>query len=68
MVDISEYKVGIILSIEDCGKSAGKPLKSCHVNVGDPTNPLTVVTSAPNVREGSRYEHTRGRVSTFDKN
>ena len=54
MVDISEYKVGVVLSLEECGKSKGKPLKACKVNVGDESNPITVVTSASNVREGSR--------------
>ena len=55
MVDISEYKVGVVLSLEECGgKSKGKPLKACKVNIGDESNPITVVTSASNVREGSR--------------
>ena len=54
MVDISEYKVGVVLSLDECGKSKGKPLKACKVNVGDESNPVTIVTSASNVREGSR--------------
>jgi tRNA-binding EMAP/Myf-like protein len=55
MVDISEYKVGVILSLEECGKAkGGKALKACKVNIGDESNPITVVTSASNVREGSR--------------
>jgi tRNA-binding EMAP/Myf-like protein len=55
MVDISEYKVGVLLSVEDCGKTkSGKALKACKVNIGDESNPITVVTSASNVREGSR--------------
>ena len=53
MVDISEYKVGVVLSVEDSGKKGGKPLKICSVNIGD-DEPVTIVTSAPNVRDGSR--------------
>lgn len=54
MVDISEYKVGIVLSVEESSsKKSGKPLRVCSINVGD-TEPLSVVTTAPNVREGSR--------------
>lgn len=54
MVDLSGYKVGVILSLEDTGGKGGKPLKACKVNVGDESNPVTVVTAAPNVRQGSR--------------
>lgn len=57
MVDVSQYKVGIVLSLEGCGCKdvSGKALKACKVNVtGDETNPLTIVTSASNVRKGSR--------------
>lgn len=57
MVDVSQYKVGVVLSLEGCGgkSSSGKALKACKVNVtGDETNPLTIVTSASNVRTGSR--------------
>ena len=53
MVDISEYKVGVVLSVEESGKKGGKALKICSVNVGG-DEPLTIVTSAPNVRDGSR--------------
>jgi predicted RNA-binding protein with EMAP domain len=53
MADTSQYKVGIVLSVET-KKSGGKPLKACSVDVGDQDNPITVVTSASNVREGSR--------------
>jgi len=46
------YKVGVVLSVEGCGgKGAG--LKACKVDVGN-DQVLTVVTSASNVREGSR--------------
>lgn len=55
MPDLSLYKVGVVESIEDCGTSKGKKLRACKVNVGDADNLLTVVTAAPNVREGSRY-------------
>ena len=57
MVDTSVYKVGIVLGLEDCGgggKAGGRQLRSCKVNVGDETDPITVVTSATNVRVGSR--------------
>ena len=52
--DLSQYKVGEVLSLEDCGSSKGKTLRKCTVNVGDEANPLTIVTAAPNVRQGSR--------------
>lgn len=51
--DTSQYKVGIVLSIEDKSASGKKPLKACSVNIGG-EEPITVVTSASNVREGSR--------------
>ena len=57
-MSISEYKVGVILSLEGCGNcksKIGKALKACKVNIGDENNPITVVTSASNVRTGSRY-------------
>jgi tRNA-binding EMAP/Myf-like protein len=54
MADISEYKVGVVLSVADSEKKGGKTLKTCSINVGDPCRPLTVVTAATNVREGSR--------------
>ena len=63
MTDISEYKVGVILSVEELGastKSKGssnnnnKALKCCVVNIGPDSEPLTVVTVASNVRVGSR--------------
>ena len=54
MVNSSEYKVGVVLTLEDCGKSRGRTLKACTVNVGDESKPVTVVTSANNVRVGSR--------------
>ena len=55
MGDVSEYKVGIVLTLENCGHGGGgKALKACNVNIGDSDNPITVVTAAPNVRVGSR--------------
>mmetsp|Transcript_31946 Transcript_31946/g.48600 ORF Transcript_31946/g.48600 Transcript_31946/m.48600 type:complete len:172 (+) Transcript_31946:67-582(+) len=53
MVDISEYKVGAVLSIEESAKKGGKTLKICSVDIGSEKS-ITVVTSAPNVRNGSR--------------
>jgi len=53
MADTSKYKVGIVLSIEDKSISGKKPLKICSVNIGD-NEPITVVTNASNVRDGSR--------------
>ena len=54
MVDTSEYKVGVVLSVEEKAKSSnGKPLRACSVNIGA-DEPIAVVTSAPNVRDGSR--------------
>ena len=53
MADTSQYKVGIVLSVEDKGASGKKPLKVCSVNIGG-DDPITVVTNASNVREGSR--------------
>lgn len=52
MVDRSAYKVGVVVSIGDCGSKSS--LRVCEVNVGDENNPVTVVTAAKNVREGSR--------------
>ena len=54
---LSEYKVGVVESIEDCSGGGGKSkaLRSCQINIGDVDKPITVVTSASNVREGSRY-------------
>ena len=53
MTDITQYKVGVVLSVTE-KKGCGKPLKSCIVNVGE-DKPINVVTSATNVREGSRW-------------
>jgi tRNA-binding EMAP/Myf-like protein len=54
MVDRSLYKVGVVVSCQNTGEKGQKPMKVCLVNIGDEGNPLTVVTSATNVREGSR--------------
>lgn len=52
MLDSSQYKVGVVLSVETA-KSGGKPLKKCTVNIGT-EDPIVVVTAATNVREASR--------------
>jgi len=72
-IDVSPYKVGIIISLEDCGKSGGKPLRACKVRIGGVDNDnfeegdvVTVVTSAPNVREHSRYVPERYLVLSVD--
>jgi tRNA-binding EMAP/Myf-like protein len=58
MADISEYLVGVVVSVEElpAKTKGGKVLKICYIRVGeDGVDPLlTVVTGAPNVREGSR--------------
>lgn len=56
MADISQYKVGVVLSVDPCPSKGGKPLRACRINVGDGDGDgaITVVTSASNVREGSR--------------
>ncbi len=56
-IDLSQYKIGVILSLEDCGncKKGGKALRACKIQIGGDDEVLTVVTSAPNVREKSRY-------------
>ena len=53
MVDTTQYKVGVVLSVTE-KKGCGRPLKSCIVNVGE-DKPINVVTSASNVRGGSRW-------------
>lgn len=52
MADISQYKVGVVLSVEEKSASGKKALKVCSVDVGEGT--ITVVTNASNVRDGSR--------------
>uniref|UniRef100_A0A6U3SCI2 tRNA-binding domain-containing protein n=1 Tax=Ditylum brightwellii TaxID=49249 RepID=A0A6U3SCI2_9STRA len=55
MADISQYKVGVVVSLEGCGgkSKSGKALKACAVNIGE-EDTITVVTSASNIREQSR--------------
>eukprot|EP01083_Nonionella_stella_P085704 237708_1 len=56
-IDLSQYKVGVIRSLEDCGKckKGGKALRSCTIQIGDQDDDvISVVTSAPNVRDQSR--------------
>lgn len=52
-VDVSQYKVGVIQSLEECGSSRGQTLKACKIKISE-DDIICVVTSAPNVREGSR--------------
>jgi len=57
--DLSQYKIGVIHSVEDCGKckAGGKVLRSLRVQIsqGDDDDCfISVVTSANNVRENSR--------------
>ena len=61
MVDTSQYKVGIVLSVENKAVPGKKPLKICSIDIGNATDgggggegPITVVTNATNVRDGSR--------------
>jgi len=55
MAKIADYRVGVVLSVvESDKKGGGKALRVCSINVGDVNQPLTVVTTASNVREGSR--------------
>jgi tRNA-binding EMAP/Myf-like protein len=51
---IADYRVGVVESMEESGGKGTKALKICQVNIGDPDNLITVVTSAPNVRTKSR--------------
>mmetsp|Transcript_20362 Transcript_20362/g.26259 ORF Transcript_20362/g.26259 Transcript_20362/m.26259 type:complete len:178 (-) Transcript_20362:301-834(-) len=51
---IADYRVGVVESIQESGGKGTKALKICKVNIGDPDNLITVVTSAPNVRAQSR--------------
>ena len=53
MADTSQYKVGIVLTVDNRGASGQKPLKICTVNVGN-DDEISVVTNATNVRVGSR--------------
>ena len=60
MPDLSLYRVGVVESLEDCPSppKSGKLLRACRIRIGNDDNDepilLTVVTSAPNVRIGSR--------------
>jgi len=51
---ISDYRVGVVESLQESGGKGTKALKICQVNIGDSDNLITVVTSAPNVRLHSR--------------
>lgn len=56
MSDVSQYKVGLIQSVNEAASkgAGGKALRVCTVDVGEDSGVITVVTSAPNVRDGSR--------------
>ena len=58
-VDLEQYKVGVIKSLEECGncKGGGKTLRSLKIQIAkgdDDESFVNVVTSANNVRENSR--------------
>ena len=45
----------IVGEVVECNEVPGKDrLRACKVNVGDPSQPLSIVTTAPNVRLGTR--------------
>ena len=50
---ISEYKVGVVESLDESGGKGTKALKICKVDIGN-DDTIQVVTSATNVRNGSR--------------
>jgi tRNA-binding EMAP/Myf-like protein len=54
-IDVSQYKVGVIVSLQECSKSKNnsKSLRACQIDIGEDAH-VTIVTSATNVREGSR--------------
>ena len=60
MPDLSLYRVGVVESLEDCPSppKSGKLLRACRIRIGNNNDDepilITVVTSAPNVRIGSR--------------
>lgn len=52
---ISDYRVGVVESLDESGGKGTKALKICQVDIGAADgNTITVVTSAPNVRIKSR--------------
>ena len=64
-IDLSQYKVGVVQLIEDCGtcKGGGKVLRSLKIQIGDGDEDdensfVTVVTSANNIRDQSRFVDT----------
>lgn len=55
MADTSQYKVGVVLAVENKTVPGKKPLKVCSIDIGNSdVDPITVVTNATNVRDGSR--------------
>ncbi len=57
---VSQYKVGVVLSVQNKTVPGKKPLKVCSIDVGNNDSddnggrPITVVTNATNIRDGSR--------------
>ena len=52
---INDYRVGVVESMQESGGKGTKALKICQVDIGAADgNLITVVTSAPNVRDKSR--------------
>lgn len=52
-IDVSQYRVGIVQSLEECGSSRGQTLKACKIKISE-DEIVSVVTAAPNVRVDSR--------------
>lgn len=68
MADTSQYKVGIVLSAENRGAAGQRPMKVCSVDVGsDDGRPISVVTSASNVREGATIIDDAGNEMSIKK-
>lgn len=73
-IDLSQYRVGVIQSIEDCGKckGGGKVLQSLKIQIGEGDDEddencfITVVTSANNVRDKSRVVVAPAGSSVLD--
>lgn len=72
MADTSLYKVGIVLSVENKIVSGKKPLKVCSIDIGSNDEggggPITVVTNATNVRDGSRIVVAPVGSTVIDEN
>ena len=55
MANISDYKVGRVVSVEECStcKKSNKRLYACRIDIGADAE-ISVVTAASNVRQDSR--------------